>query len=94
MVKIRLSRLGTVKRPFYRIVATDSRNARNGRLLEILGTYDPKNLSIPADSKQKQAKGIVIAKSDRIQYWLNQGAQLSPTVASLVKRLKVVQTAA
>ncbi len=89
MVKIRLTRLGSTKRPFYRIVATDSRNARDSRILEILGTYDPKNLTLPKDSSQKEAKGLLNVKSDRIQYWLSQGAQASDTVSSLLKRLKI-----
>ena len=93
-VKIRLTRMGTKKRPFYRIIATDSRYARSGHMLEVLGTYDPKNLSVPKNSAQKDEKGLTTLKTDRIQYWIKSGAQLSPTVNSLLKRLKFQKTAA
>lgn len=88
-VKIRLVRIGTTKRPFYRIVAADSRSPQNGRNLEILGTYDPRNLQVSKDSSERQEKGIVNLKTDRIQYWLGVGAQASPTVASILRRLKI-----
>lgn len=93
-VKIRLTRMGTKKRPFYRIIATDSRYARSGHMLEVLGTYDPKNLSVSRDSTQKDEKGLTTLKTDRIQYWIKSGAQLSPTVNSLLKRLKFQKAAA
>jgi len=86
MVKIRLARYGTKKRPTYRIVACDSRRQRGGAFIEILGTYDPCNLALPADSDQKQAKGLVQLKSDRVEYWISKGAQLSPTLHSILKR--------
>jgi len=77
MVKIRLTRAGARNRPFYRIVAVDERRPRDGRPLEFLGTFDPKEnpekLSIRADAVEK---------------WLKKGAQLSPTVKSLMRRAK------
>lgn len=88
-VKIRLNRLGTKKRPFYRLVAIDSRAPQNGRHIEMLGTYDPLNISIPADSNQKAEKGIVNFKTDRILYWLSVGAVPTPTVKTILKRLKL-----
>lgn len=75
MVKIRLARHGTKKRPFYRIVAAHSEKARNGRFLEILGTFDP-----------RAAENPVNLKPERIQYWLGKGAQPSPTVLQLLKK--------
>ena len=74
-VRIRLARHGTKKRPFYRIVATDIENPRDGRFLEKLGTYDP---------KYDPAK--VTVKTERIQYWIDKGATPSHTVKSLLKR--------
>lgn len=75
MVKIRLARHGTKKRPFYRIVAASSEAPRNGRFLEILGTYDPRS-----------EKNPVVLKSDRIQHWLQCGAQPTETVSQLLKK--------
>jgi len=90
MVTIRLARYGTKKRPFYRIVAADSRHARDGRFLEILGTYDPCNLSLPAYSNDKKEKGLIQLKTDRAQHWLAKGVTLSPTVKTLFKRLNLL----
>ena len=73
MVKVRLFRMGATKRPFYRVVATDSRRARNARVLEFLGTYDPR-------------AGTVEVRRDRVQAWVDRGAQLSDTVRSLLRR--------
>lgn len=67
MVKIRLTRLGAHKRPFYRVVVSDSRTRRDGPFIEILGTYDP----------QKGASETKI-DTERAKYWLQKGAQ--PTV--------------
>ncbi len=67
MVKIRLTRLGAHKSPFYRVVVTDSRTRRDGPFIEILGTYDP----------QKGASETKI-DTERAKYWLQKGAQ--PTV--------------
>ena len=75
MVKIRLSRAGAKKRPFYRIVAIDERRQRDGRPLEFLGTYDP-----------KLNPERVVVRSEAIDAWLKKGAQLSPTVKSLLRR--------
>lgn len=74
-VRIRLARHGAPKRPFYRIVAADSQAPRDGRFLETLGTYNA--LLDPAE---------VHLKTDRVQYWLSQGAQPSDTVKSLLKK--------
>lgn len=77
MVKVRLTRLGSKKSPFYRIIATDSRTPRDGRFLEILGYYDP--IKNPE---------VLLVKQDRVDYWLSVGAQMTDTVASLVRRSK------
>lgn len=75
MVRIRMARHGTKKRPFYRIVVAHGEYARNGRFIEIVGTYDPR-----AES------GGVTLKADRLQHWLKLGAQPSQTVAQLLKK--------
>jgi small subunit ribosomal protein S16 len=75
MVKIRLTRQGAKKRPFYRIIAIDERRKRDGRPLEFLGTYDPKS------EPEK-----VVLRSEAIDAWVQKGAQLSPTVKSLLRR--------
>ncbi|MBU1342020.1 MAG: 30S ribosomal protein S16 [Proteobacteria bacterium] len=74
-VKIRLTRKGTKKKPFYRIVAADIESPRDGRFLELLGTYNP--MVEPA---------AVTLKEDRIKYWLGEGAKTSPTVQSIFKK--------
>jgi len=74
-VKIRLARHGAKKSPFYRIVVADGESPRDGRYLENVGTYDP--LIDPAK---------VILKSDRVKYWIEQGAKPSDTVRSLLKK--------
>jgi small subunit ribosomal protein S16 len=74
-VKIRLARHGAKKKPFYRIVVADGESPRDGRYLENVGTYDP--LFDPAK---------VILKSERIKYWIDQGAKPSDTVRSLLKK--------
>ncbi len=77
MVKIRLSRTGAKKRPFYHVVVADSRSRRDGRYIERLGFYNP------------VARGQEVAlrlDSERIDYWRQQGAQISDTVASLIRR--------
>lgn len=73
-VKIRLARMGAKKRPFYRIVAADSQSKRDGRFLEVIGTYNP--LTDPAE---------VSLKGELLKKWLDQGATPSETVASLLK---------
>ena len=74
MVTIRLARHGAKKAPFYRIVATDSRNRRDGRFLEVVGHYDP-----------RLTDGGLDFKADRIKYWLEKGAQPSQTVVRLMR---------
>lgn len=71
-VKIRLQRYGSKKRPFYRLVAADSRNKRDGRYLEIIGTYNP--TTEPAEVKIDEEKA---------KKWLNEGAQATDTVKNL-----------
>ncbi len=71
-VKIRLQRFGAKKRPFYRVVAADSREPRDGRYLEIIGTYNP--ITEPATIKIDEVKA---------QKWLNEGAQVTDTVKNL-----------
>ena len=78
MVTIRLARMGKKKRPFYRIVVTEKTRPRNGRFVEIVGTYDP--LKKPAEVK--------IAE-DRVKYWLGVGAQPSDTVRSFLRNQKI-----
>ena len=80
MVKIRLTRLGSKKKPFYRLVAADSRSPRDGRFLEILGFYNPH-----ADPIE------VRLNSERIIFWIKQGAKPTNTVISLLKREGVWQ---
>jgi len=74
-VRIRLARHGAKKRPFYRIVVADGEKPRDGRFLEKVGTYDP---------KYDPAK--VTVQTERVQYWIDQGATPSDTVKSLLKR--------
>jgi small subunit ribosomal protein S16 len=84
MVVIRLARGGAKKRPFYNIVATDSRNARDGRFIERVGFYNP--VAVEGDQKFRVA-------ADRLTYWTGVGAQMSPTVARLVKQFAQAQQA-
>ena len=72
-VKIRLSRKGTKKRPFYHIVVANSRNARDGSFIEKVGTYNP--MLAREDEKR------IVLVADRIKYWLSQGAQTTDKVA-------------
>jgi small subunit ribosomal protein S16 len=75
-VRIRLKRFGTTKRPFYRIVVSDSRTPRDGRMLEEVGFYHP----IEVEEKQ------VTFKEDRVREWLKKGAEPSDTVRRLLNR--------
>jgi small subunit ribosomal protein S16 len=84
MVIIRLARGGSKKRPFYNIVATDSRSRRDGRFIERVGFYNP---------VATKGESLRIAQ-DRLTYWQGVGAQLSPTVARLVKEAQKAQPAA
>lgn len=74
---IRLRREGAKNAPYYKVVVTDSRARRDGRFIEIIGTYDPK----------KQGENAQMAL-DRVEYWLSVGAQPSDTVKSLIKKLR------
>ena len=73
-VKIRLKRMGKIRTPFYRIVIADSRTKRDGRVIEEIGTYNPK-----ADPS------VITVVSDRAQYWLGVGAQPTEAVTALLK---------
>ena len=78
MLTIRLARIGKKKKPFYRVVVIESSKARNGRVVESVGTYDP--LKKPAEIK---------LDADRVKYWLGTGAQPSETVRSFLKLQKI-----
>jgi small subunit ribosomal protein S16 len=75
LVKIRLKRVGAKKQPHYRIVIADSRFPRDGRFIETVGTYDPRT-----------HPSSVTLKEDRIRYWLNNGAQPTDTVRSILRK--------
>ena len=81
-VSIRLRREGTKNRPYYKVVVADSRSPRDGKFIEIIGTYDPKK---PGHNSTLQI--------DRAEYWMARGAQPSDTVRSLIKKNRK-QTAA
>lgn len=85
MVVIRMSRGGSKKRPFYNIVAADSRNRRDGRFVERVGFYNP------VANEGEEALRIAL---DRIEHWTSNGAQLSPAVARLVKEYSKKSAAA
>jgi small subunit ribosomal protein S16 len=76
LVKIRLMRTGAKKKPFYRIVAADSRAPRDGKFLEILGYYDP-----------RKKPHILEVKTDRVKDWIEHGAQLTERVEKLISKL-------
>lgn len=78
MVKIRLARAGAKKRPFYHVVATESRSARDGRFVERLGYYNP---------NAKGAEKKLVVDAARIEYWKGKGAQVSERVAYIVKNV-------
>ena len=79
-VKLRMTRMGAKKRPFYRIVAADSRSPRDGRFIELLGTYNP--WTNPAQ---------VNLKEEEILKWLNNGAQPSDTVRNLLSKQGIMK---
>jgi len=85
MVVIRLTRGGSKKRPFFNIVAADSRNRRDGRFLERVGFYNP--------MASGQAETLRVAL-DRVDYWVANGAQVSPTVTRLLREAKTKAVAA
>ncbi|MEO1000747.1 MAG: 30S ribosomal protein S16 [Pseudomonadota bacterium] len=82
-IKLRLSRGGTKKRPFYRIVAADSRMPRDGRYLERLGTYNP---LLPKDSEERVKMDL-----ERVQYWLGQGAQPTDRISRMLEAAGVLE---
>ncbi|MGO3741084.1 30S ribosomal protein S16 [Kerstersia sp.] len=85
MVVIRLARGGSKKRPFYNVVAADSRNRRDGRFVERVGFYNP--------VAREGEEGLRLSL-ERLQYWVGNGAQLSPVVARLVKEYSAKVSAA
>ena len=84
MVRIRLTRGGAKRRPFYHIVATDRRNRRDGRYIERLGFFNP--IATGGETKLK-------INLDRVQYWLSQGAKPSDRVATLIKEFSAAEVA-
>ncbi len=84
-MKIRLARGGSKKRPFYRVVAADSRMPRDGRFIEKLGTYNP---LLPKDSEERVKMDI-----ERVQYWISQGAQPTDRVARMLEAAGVREKA-
>ncbi len=80
MVTIRLSRIGSKKRPHYRIVVIDKRRAQNGRFLEVVGQYNP--IANPVQME---------INAERAQYWLAKGAQPSETVRSILRKKELVK---
>jgi len=79
-VAIRLRREGALNRPYYKVVVADKRSPRDGKFIEMIGTYDPK----------KPGHNSTI-KLDRVEYWISKGAQPSDTVRSLIKKNKKQQ---
>ena len=82
-VSIRLRREGALNRPYYKVVVADSRSPRDGKFIEIIGTYDPK----------KTGHNSTL-KLDRIDHWISKGAQPSDTVRSLIKKNRKQTTSA
>lgn len=85
MVKIRLTRGGAKKRPFYHIVVTDSRSARDGRNIERVGYFNP-----VASGNEKRVEMNV----ERVNHWIGHGAQMTDKVGALLKEVKKAQAAA
>ena len=79
-VKVRLKRMGAKKRPFYRVVAADSRSPRDGRMIEVVGTYNP--ISEPAEVKIDEEKAMK---------WLQNGAEPTDTVRDLLKKQGILE---
>lgn len=84
MVVIRLARGGSKKRPFYNVVAADSRDRRDGRFIERLGFYNP----VASEGQENLRLAL-----DRVEYWTGTGAQMSPAVTRLVKEYSAKATA-
>jgi small subunit ribosomal protein S16 len=80
LVRIRLRRMGRKKAPYYRIVVADSQSPRDGRFIEIIGQYTP-----------RQGNNAVNLEVERANYWLDNGAQPSDTVRSLLRRAGVLK---
>jgi small subunit ribosomal protein S16 len=80
LVMMRLSRIGSTKRPYYRIVVIDKRRARNGRFLEVVGQYNP--IANPVQME---------VNAERAQYWLSKGARPSDTVRSILQKKEIVK---
>jgi len=80
LVTMRLSRIGSKKRPYYRIVVIDKCRARNGRFLEVVGQYNP--IANPAQME---------VNAERAQYWLSKGALPSETVRSILRKKELVK---
>ncbi|MEE0204928.1 MAG: 30S ribosomal protein S16 [Oscillospiraceae bacterium] len=80
MVKIRLRRMGAKKNPYYRVVVADSRDPRDGKFIEEIGTYDP--LTTPATIK---------IDMERAKYWIGCGAQPTDTVRGLLKKAEAAE---
>ena len=74
-VKLRLKRMGAKQKPFYRIIVADSRSPRDGRFIETVGTYDP----VKKDNN-------ISVNEERVNYWLNNGAQPTDTVKSILSK--------
>jgi small subunit ribosomal protein S16 len=81
MVKIRLRRTGRKKQPTYRIVVADSRSPRDGKFIEVVGQYAP-----------RQGEQALNLRTDRVNYWLDSGAQPTDTVRSLLRKAGVLKT--
>jgi small subunit ribosomal protein S16 len=79
-VRIRLRRIGRKKAPVYRIVVADSKSPRDGRFIEVIGTYAP-----------RQAEGGLEVKADRANYWLDNGALPTDTTRSLLRRVGILK---
>lgn len=82
-VAIRLRREGALNRPYFKVVVADKRSPRDGKFIEIVGTYDPKKRGMNST-----------LKLDRVEYWISKGAQPSDTVRSLIKKNKNPEAAA
>ena len=82
-VAIRLRREGALNRPYFKVVVADKRSPRDGKFIEIVGTYDPKKRGMNST-----------LKLERIDYWISKGAQPSDTVRSLIKKNKNPEAAA
>jgi small subunit ribosomal protein S16 len=82
-VKLRLMRMGKTKQPTYRVVAADSRSPRDGRFIEVVGSYAP-----------RQAEGKVVLKADRVNSWLQHGAQPTDRVRRILAAEGLLEAAA